>query len=380
MGPNINSVAWESLPSLSANGDLLYFSSNRTGGMGGSDIYVSKRNADGTWSKAEILKGAINTTSNDQAPFIHPDGQTLYFMSNGHPGFGGMDVFFARKTKEGVWDTPVNIGYPINTEKNEGAFYVSLDGSTAFFSKEGTDRKFEKLELSGDAYHAALDIFSFDLYEGARPQPVTYVKAKVLDAVTKQPLQTNATILPLKDGKYFTQKSTGKDGTFLIVLPSGEDYALIVQKEVYLFYSENFSLNGVHKIDQPYELTILLQPISGLSADKQKPIVLKNVFFDTGSALLRKESYSELNLLVELLQKNAALKIELRGHTDNVGSDSENLKLSENRAKAVVAYLVQKGIDTGRLRAKGFGETQPVDSNDTDTGRQNNRRTEFIPF
>lgn len=380
LGPNINSGAWESLPSLSANGDLLYFSSNRTGGVGGSDIYVSKRNGDGSWSKAEILKGAINTSSNDQAPFIHPDGKTLYFMSNGHPGFGGMDVFYARKETDGTWGTPVNIGYPINTEKNEGAFYVSMDGTTAFFSKERADKSFAKFELGSNAYHSALDIFSFELYAAARPAPVTYVKARVLDAVTKKPLQTNATILTLKDGKIFTQKTTGKEGSFLIVLPSGDDYALSVQKEGYLFHSENFSLNGIHQIDQPFELTILLQPITGINADKQKPVVLKNVFFDTGSALLRKESYSELDLLVELLQKNAALKIELRGHTDNVGADNDNLKLSENRAKAVVEYLALKGIDRQRLRAKGFGETQPVDSNDTEAGRQNNRRTEFIPF
>lgn len=364
----INSKYKETLPSISADGKTLYFASDRPGGIGGLDIYKSERNSEGNWSKPVNLKLPINTPKHEQAPFIHPDGETLYFMSEGHPGMGRYDLYFSRKNKDNSWAEPTNLGYPINTEGNEGAFSVSLDGSTAYFASDVE---------GGFGRH---DIYTFELYEEARPAPVTYVKAKVRDAKSRRPLEANIEFIDLSTGEIHTASMTDASGEFLVTLPTGKDYALNVFKEKYLFHSENFALSGNDGVDEPFLLKIDLSPISESLAnlDKSKPIILKNVFFETGSAELKSESLSELNRLKNLLEKNAELKIKINGHTDNVGSDEDNLSLSEARSKAVHDYLIDNGIDAVRLKYQGFGETQPIESNDTEKGRQQNRRTEFI--
>ncbi|NUO01513.1 MAG: PD40 domain-containing protein, partial [Saprospiraceae bacterium] len=176
MGKPINTGAWESQPSLSADGKTLYFASERAGGKGGRDLWVSKRQSSGRWSEPVNLGDSLNTKDNEASPFIHPDGQTLYFMSEGHPGMGGYDLFFSRKTADGTWSKPKNLGYPINTSANEGALVVSLDGQTAYFSGDKTDGK------------GGVDLYRFPLYAAAQPLPVTYAKAMVFDEQTKKPL------------------------------------------------------------------------------------------------------------------------------------------------------------------------------------------------
>ncbi|MEK7254279.1 MAG: hypothetical protein AAB316_06005, partial [Bacteroidota bacterium] len=302
IGAPVNSAAYESLPSLSADGKTLFFTSERRGGLGGLDLWFSQRQLDGKWGEPQNLGAPVNSNSSDQAPFIHPDGQTLYFMSKGHPGLGEYDLFLSRRQPDGKWGEPQNLGFPINTKGNEGAFTVSLDGKTAYFAtdKEGGLGK--------------NDIYTFDLHEAAQPQPVTYVKATVSDSETKAKLSANVEFVDLATGLVFVSAVTDNGGEFLVTLPAGKDYSLNVSKEKYLFYSENFALAHGGSLEKPFLLDIPLPPIpaggAGDPESKSKPIVLKNVFFETGSAALKKESLTELNRLKKLLEDNPSLKIQ----------------------------------------------------------------------
>lgn len=380
LGPPVNSPGWESQPSLSADGRFLYFSTERKGGQGGKDIWVSQRQANGKWGEPQNLGKPVNTPGEEQAPFIHADGQTLYFMSNGLPGMGGFDLYLSRRQPDGTWGEPQNLGFPINTEGNEGALSISLDGKTAFFASDLLNVKKGVSSLDNPQGQGTTDIYSFELPERDRPLPVTYVKATVTDAQTGLPLIARAEFVELKTGKIFANAETEADGVFLVALPAGGNYALNVSKEKYLFYSENFALDSLGSYDAPFLLTAPIVPIP-TSPDKAaaaSPIVLKNIFFETGSAVLRPESHTELDRLKKLMTDNPALRIQINGHTDNLGSDTDNQKLSENRAKAVHDYLTQAGIAASRLQYVGFGESSPLGSNDTEAGRQQNRRTEFM--
>ncbi len=368
LGVPVNSVQWETQPSLSADGKTLYFVRGGKHGQGDSDLWVSTRLPNGKWSAPKNLGANINSKEQEQSPYFHPDGQTLYFTSKGHPGMGGFDIFVSRIQPDGVWGTPKNLGFPINTEDNEGAISISLDGKTAFISSN----------MSGG--FGEVDIYSFDLYEAARPQPVTYVKAVVTDAKTGKKIAAKVEFLDLATGQTHSSASTDDDGEFLVTLPTGKDYALNVSKEKYLFYSENFALTNAGTHAEPFVLKIALTPIPDGTGEAaaSKPVVLKNVFFETGSAKLKKASQTELERLKNLLTENPSLHIQINGHTDNVGSDADNLLLSENRAKAVKDFLITNSIAANRLKFKGFGETAPIASNDTEEGRSQNRRTEFV--
>ncbi len=371
MGSPVNTGAWESQPSLSADGRTLYFASERAGGKGGRDIWVSYRQNSGRWSDPVNLGDSINTPDNEASPFIHPDGQTLYFMSEGHPGMGGYDLFFSRKTASKTWSNPQNLGYPINTTANEGALVVSLDGQTAYYSGDNA---------SGSG---GVDLYQFPLYAAAQPIPVTYAKAKVFDEETKKPLSgAQVVVTDLQSGKTYTVAATDEKGEFLVCLPSGNAYAMNVSMPDYLFSSEYFELNEVAHADKPFLLKIGLSAVKAEVAGgaENKPVVLRNVFFESGSAQLKPESKTELERLKQLLNEQPKLKIQINGHTDNVGPEADNLRLSEQRAKSVYDYLIQNGIAADRLRFKGFGEIKPVADNETPEGRQQNRRTEFVVF
>jgi len=378
MGQPINTRGWESQPSLSADGNILYYASNRKGTLGGRDIWRSKRNEQGEWSNPVNLGPTINTTSDDESPFFHPDGKTLYFMSSGHEGMGGYDLFIARRNGQ-KWEVPQNLGYPINTKGNEGALFITLDGTTAYFTKDNLPEKdAEKLTSKRQP-----DLFTFEMPESLRPTPVTYVKATVKDAITTQKIvNAEVAVINLLTDEIFATSKTDAKGNFLTCLPMGGNYALNVNKAKYLFHSENFELLETSSLQEPYLLNIKLQPIPGETTVekpvKSQPIILKNVFFESGSADLKSVSLTELNNLKALLEKNDNLKIQINGHTDDVGSEKDNLALSENRAKAVANYLIEQGISGDRLSYKGFGESEPIDSNETEAGRKNNRRTEFV--
>lgn len=381
LGSPVNSKNWDSTPSISANGKYLFFASERPGGEGGRDIWVSTLNAEG-WGIPQNLGPLINTSGDEQSPFIHADGQTLFFMSNGHPGMGNFDLYASKLQSDGSWGAPQNLGYPINTEANEGALIVALDGKKAFFA---SDTKLDAAILEkSESLKTDADIYQFELYPEVRPAPATYLKAHVFDQFSKKEIQAVAEIFDLDTGLPLITVRADPQGSFLVCLPSGKEYALNVAQEGYLFFSGHFNLKGTEGIDQPYFMEIGLVPLPDATDDKKitltenQPIVLKNVFFESGSAVLKPISLNELNRLKDLLEKNPDLKIQIKGHTDNVGSESDNLKLSEDRAKAVYDYLVENGIVDNRLQFKGFGESVPIDSNDTVEGRQNNRRTEFV--
>jgi outer membrane protein OmpA-like peptidoglycan-associated protein len=382
LGAPVNSSGWESQPSISADGKTLFFNADRRGGKGGKDIWYSERLPNGKWSEPKNLGSPVNTPADEQSPFIHPDGQTLYFMSNGLPGMGGYDLYLSRRQPDGTWGEPQNLGYPINSEGNEGALSVSLDGKTAYFATDVLNVKAGTTAFDNPQGKGTTDIYSFELPVQARPQPATYVKATVTDAATGKPLVAHVEFTDLATSQTFATAETEADGVFLVALPAGRDYALNVSKEKYLFQSENFALSEASTFEQPFLLEISLVPIPDAiggtgELPKAKPIVLKNIFFETGSAALKKESQTELGRLKKLLTENPKLHIQINGHTDNVGSDADNLTLSADRAKAVYDFLVENGIEANRLKYKGFGEAVPIATNDTEEGRQQNRRTEF---
>jgi outer membrane protein OmpA-like peptidoglycan-associated protein len=373
IGAPINTANWESQPSVAPNGDAIYFARGGAKGQGDKNIMVSKKNDDGTWGEPVPVK-ELNTAYDDNSPCIHPDGQTLYFSSDGHPGMGGLDLFLSRKQADGSWSRPVNLGFPINTKQNEEALAVNLSGNLAFIA---SDRP---------GGYGSLDIYTFEMPEIIRPNPVTYVKGYVYDATRNFALaNTEVEIYDLSGSKLYSKSKTDADGEFLLCLPMGKDYSLNVKKVKYLFYSDNFDLQDSRKMSDPFLLKIPLQPITEKSKDStkiketvNKPVILKNVFFSSNSADLRPESELELNKLKQLLEDNPDMRICINGHTDNEGDAASNLNLSDRRANAVRLFLITKGINANRLEARGFGESQPIDSNNTSIGRQNNRRTEFL--
>ncbi|MBC7775049.1 MAG: OmpA family protein [Phycisphaerae bacterium] len=364
----LNSAIWESQPSIGADNKTIIFSRGVDGVVPPVTLWQTNRMAGGKWEKPEKLPAHINAGGKVQTPFLHPDGQTLYFSADSLPGMGGSDIFFARRDTSGAWGKPQNLGYPINTKGEEGMLVVSLDGKTAYFASDRPGGR------------GGLDIYTFELPAFARPQPVTYAKAQVTNAATGYPITAKVEFTDLKTGKVFVSASTKSDGTFLVCLPAGKDYALNVSKDKFLFFSDNFNLVESATLDKPFLLNIELQPIGVENAPPTvgaKPIILRNVFFETGSAALRSESLAELARLAQLLTGSPTLKIQINGHTDNVGDDAFNQTLSEARAKAVQDYLLSKSIAPERLRFRGFGESKPLESNDTPEGRARNRRTEF---
>jgi outer membrane protein OmpA-like peptidoglycan-associated protein/tetratricopeptide (TPR) repeat protein len=359
LGGTINSEDWESQPCLSPDKQTLYFTSRRPGGLGGSDLYMSRLGANGKWSTPENMGAGINTSGDEACPFIHADNQTLYFTSNGWPGYGDEDLFVARRQPDGTWSAPQNLGYPINTIHREGTLFIAADGTTAYYASDRSDGK------------GGLDIYSFDMRSDIRPAKTLWVQGKVFDKKTGAGLPSSIELTDVNSKQVLSKVQTDEQGAYLITLPIGRDYAFNVGRRGYLFYSDNFSLAN-KELDSTYQKDIPLQPLEANAA-----VVLKNIFFDVARFELKPASVVELDKVVQLLQENPTVKIQIGGHTDAVGSAADNAKLSENRAKAVVTYLASKGIDRDRLSYKGFGAAQPVAENTTEEGRSQNRRTEL---
>ena len=362
---NINSSYWEPSGSISADASTIYFTSNRPGGFGGRDLYVSKKTENGEWGKAVNMGANINTPFDEDGPFIHPDAVTLTFSSDGHNTMGGFDIFTSLLSDEGTWSAPVNVGSPINTTDDDIFYTVSPDGRNAYFSSFREGGKGEK-----DNYKAT--------FLDRKETPLTLVKGSVSDKGGKIVKKVEITVTDNATGNvvgvYNTNSKTGK---FLFILTPGKNYNVTYQTPGHLFYSENVE---IPKKSNYYELnrTVALDPISVGSK-----ILLNNIFFDFDKATLRSLSNVELKNLVQLLKSNPTLKVEISGHSDSKGDDAYNQKLSEERAQAVVNRLTESGIDAGRMKAKGYGKTMPVASNktvdgtDNPEGRQLNRRVEL---
>lgn len=360
LGRNVNSEFWESTPSLSPDKKDLYFSSNRLGGYGGKDIWVCHRNEKGYWSQPENLGPEINTAGDESTPFIHADNQTLYFNSNGLPGYSDKpDLFVTRKLADGKWSKPENLGYPINTIDDEGSMIVDADGKTAYYSSDRIDTK------------GGLDIYTFELRKDLRPLKTLWAKGKVYDNKTKEGLPSSVILTDISTRQIVSKLQTDEDGNYLVTLPVGKDYAFNVQRKGYLFYSENYNMSGTSP-DSVFRADIPLEPI-----EANAKVILKNVFFDTKKTNLKPESITELDNVVRLMNENPNMKILISGYTDNVGKPEDNLRLSTGRAVAVVNYLLNKGVNKNRLSFKGFGEANPIADNKTEDGRALNRRTEL---
>jgi len=356
----VNTESWESSPSLSPDKKDLYFSSNRPGGYGGSDIWVTHHASNGEWTQPENLGPAINTSGDEGCPFMYSDNQTLFFNSSGHKGYGQADLFFSKKLPDSSWSEPENLGYPINTIDDEGSLIVAADGKTAYYASDRSDSK------------GGLDIYSFELREDIRPPKTLWAKGKVFDVKTKDGLPSSVQLTDINTRQVISNVQTDEDGNYLTTLPVGKDYAFNVNRKGYLFFSENYNLSG-NINDSIFTADIPLQPIEPGAA-----IILKNIFFDSKKTDLKTESIIELNKVIQLMNDNPKLTILISGYTDNVGKDPDNLKLSTERALAVVNYLLaSRQVAKERLQYKGFGASKPIADNNTEQGKASNRRTEL---
>ncbi len=358
-GAPLNTRYSEKHPAVSADGRRLYFTSNRPGGSGSYDIWMSEKTGE-EWSTPVNLGDSVNTPGMEQSPFIHPDQQSLYFSSNGWPGMGQGDLYLSRFDRGHGWSEPENLGYPINTHHDEIGLSVNASGNRAYFASdrgEGVDT----------------DIFSFEMPEKVRPVPVSYMKGRVYDSRNMKGLQAVMQLIDLESGEALMElESHPGEGDYLISLPNDRDYALNVSADGYLFYSEHFAFNGIHTRSEPQRRDVPLDRV-----DVGSVVILQNVFYATGSSELEPESRAELNRVRDFLTDNPSIGVEISGHTDNTGTPVHNQELSEQRAESVVNYLVELGIADRRLQAAGYGELQPVDDNHSEEGRARNRRTEL---
>lgn len=375
LGPDINTEdGWESQPSLSSDGRTLYFATVRRGSQA-TDIYMSQRNDQGVWSKAVPVPAPITTAGDEKAPFMHSDSQTLYFAARpprdeqgredldaGHRGIGGYDIFYSRMQDDGSWSQPRNLGHPFNTPQDEHGLVVSADGRTAYFASS-------RFQGAG-----GLDIYGFDLPQEARPQHILIAKGNVTDAEGKAVADATVSITYMDTRKTEVLKVDPADGKYATVirLKPGSDVIVTVKKPDHVFDSRSFNLEdtaraGVAVVDMK------LEPI-----EVGKSYRMNDIRYATNSAEITGASRYILDELIAFLKENPAVRIEVQGHTDDVGGLERNMVLSRDRAATVVEYLTAHGVRADRLSSKGLGPTQPIAPNTSEEGRAANRRTTFI--
>lgn len=360
LGPGVNSYFWESQPSLSADGRVLYFVSERRVGVGGKDIYVSQKNSKGEWGTAVNLGPTINTKEDDLSPFIHANGRTLFFASKGRVGFGGYDIYVSEKI-DGQWTEPKNFGAPVNNYEDQFSLFITADGTKGYYSHEK-----DLNDNTGRIYEITLPD---DMIIEHRSN---YVKGVVTDAENKRSVKAQIELIDIKKNELISiVDSDSLNGRYLMVLTKGSDYGLFVSAPGYLFKSLNFNYEELKQVE-PIVVDIQLQ-----RAKTGASMVLNNIFFDYGKFDLKPESVTELDKVSRFLTDNPAIKIEISGHTDNVGTEESNQMLSEKRAGSVSDYLGSKGIAKTRIKSIGYGSKKPLVENDTEANRQINRRIEF---
>jgi outer membrane protein OmpA-like peptidoglycan-associated protein/tetratricopeptide (TPR) repeat protein len=360
----INSKYRESHVAIAFDNNTAYFVSDRPGGYGGKDIYKATRLEDDKWGNIENLGPEINTQYEEDGVFIHPDGKTLYFSSKGHNTMGGYDIF--RSTfEDGKWSTPENVGYPVNSPDDDIFFVLTADGKHAYLSsvKEGG--------------YGMQDIYVITPYENKKQKPfdVVLFKGIVIDKETKQRIDAKVEIVDNSTNTVMFSNNVDAERGFLVTLPTGKkgkNYGIAVESKGYLFYSENFDLVKKDGFKE-YDKVIEMEKVKVGSI-----LTLRNIFFDFDRSDLKQESKTELDRALKVLAEYPNIKIQIEGHTDNIGSEDYNLDLSQRRAKAVETYLLANGLDPKRIvKVLGFGESKPVETNDTDEGRAHNRRVEF---
>lgn len=401
MNNNINTKSHESSASYSNDGKTLYFVSSKPGGIGNHDIYVTHWDEEAQdWGEAKNLGTNVNTKYNEEAVLIHPDGTSLYYSSQGHNTMGGYDIMKSTLQEDGTWSKPENLGYPINSVDDDVFFVINASGRRGYYSSFKADGLGEKdiyqitflgpekpLQMNGEDNLLAsiakpVSEKVIEKQVDALTKRITILKGVVRDAETLKPVGADLELIDVEENKTLaTFESNESTGKYLVSLPSGKNYGLIVREEGYLFHSENFNIPETAAY-QEVEKNIDLKKIKVGSA-----IVLKNIFYDYNKATLRDASKNELDRLTKLLQENPTIKIELSAHTDSRGGDSYNEKLSQRRAQSCVDYLIKNGISAGRMVAKGYGETQLINSDadiaklkfedEKEAAHQENRRTEF---
>lgn len=363
LGPHINKPdSWESQPSVSSNADQLYFVSNRKGGKGGLDIYVCYRLPNGDWGEPENLGESVNTSKNEKSPFLHSDSQTLYLASDGHPGLGGYDIFYVKK-ENGEWQEPQNIGYPINTASDEIGLFVSLNGKKAYFNSN-------KLRGKG-----GWDLYEFDLYEAARPKKVVLVKGTLRDENNTVPEDAELEVKNLKTKeitKISVDKETG-DYAAVVRVRKDENVIIKVNQKGKAFTSKLITEEEIIAETPVVKADFEISPIT-----VGREYRLNDINFETNSAILSSNAMQIIDEFILFLKDNPTVKVDIQGHTDDVGNDNDNLLLSRSRAQVVYDYLIFNGIQSGRLSHHGYGEERPVSTNSTEEGRALNRRTIFV--
>ena len=371
LGPNINGkFSWESQPTISADGKILYFSSIRPSNIGfdyknnqTADIYYSEKLPNGEWGKAKNIGPTINTSGNEKSPFIHTDSQTLYFASDELPGMGGYDIFYTQK-KKNKWIKPRNIGYPINKKADDLGFIVSTNGEKAYFSSNTLDDK------------NGWDIYSFDLYKEARPKSVLFVKGQLKDKEGNCLTDAKVSFVSSRTNKKTEGMVDKKTGSYAIAMAveDDEEVLMTVTKKNYSFTSKYFKPKDIKKAKTTKKVDLKVQPVK-----IGETVKINDIQFASNSTMFMKGSILILNNFIQFLQNNPKIKIEIHGHTDNVGGARANKKLSTRRAETIRNYLVFQGIEPSRIVAyKGFGESKPIASNKTEAGKAKNRRTEFV--
>ncbi len=392
MSKVVNTDANETFASYDPQDIKVYFVTD--GGYGGDKniSFSGKKDMEETfWGKAQSAGQEVNSGFQEGSVYMAPDGNTMYFCSQGHTSIGGYDVFVSYRNDLGLWGEPINLGYPINTPYDELYFTISANGKKAYFSSN-RDKGQGGMDIycatfwgepkkpsvaSEDNLIASIaspieDTYIPESVEVTVANSLTVFKGRILDGLLQDPVEAEIKIFDNATGDvYAVMRSNSATGKFLLSLPSGLNYGISVEAEGYLFHSENFNLpegSAYNMINKDIELK---------NIDIGSKIALRNVFFDTGKAEVKIDSYPELDRLIQLMTDVPSLKIELSGHTDNVGGNAANERLSQRRAEAVRAYLVSRSVDGGRVTAKGYGASRPVDTNATKAGRANNRRTEF---
>ena len=362
LGRNVNSPNWDSQPSLSADGRKLFFVSDRPGGIGKRDLWVSYMDAKGNWEPAQNLGPGVNTEEDEISPYIHVNGQTLYFASKGYPGFGGYDLFFTNYTN-GSWSKPKNLGYPVNNADDQVSLFVTADGKSAYYSQD---------TYTTEGYPLS-KIYQFDIPpEISVSRRSMYVKGRIYDKETLKPLSASVELVDLNlDSLSEKVYSDSLFGEYMMVLTQGAEYALYVDKPGYLFDSRYFNLFNADSLKP----IIMDFPLSRIKVGSNT--VLNNIFFDFDKYELKDKSIVELNKVADFMNKNPDVRIRISGHTDNQGSPQYNKQLSLQRAKAVYNYLVSAKIDPARIEYIGYGEEKPAYPNDTEENMSKNRRIEF---
>jgi OmpA-OmpF porin, OOP family len=362
LGPNVNSGEWESQPSLSADGRTLYFISDRRGGLGRRDIWITTLNDKGDWTRAKNLGKPINTVYDEMSPFIHVNNRTLYFASNGLTGFGGYDIFYTERDTTS-WTAPQNFGSVVNNHEDQYSFFITADGKKGYYSHE------EPREAGYSVSH----IYEIEIPEDHQVKfKSNYVKGVVRDKDSRKPLLAKIELINLEKNEVESLvESDSVTGDYLMVLTQGAEYALYVSKQNYLFQSLNFNYSEIKDFD-PIVMNIDLERVKEGSV-----AILQNIFFDVDKYDLKEKSITELQKILKFLQDNPSLRVEVSGHTDNSGSAPYNKQLSQRRAQSVYDYLIKNGISANRLSTKGYGSERPIADNTSEDGRQKNRRIEF---